>query len=279
MTTPYEAFVNGELPYRLSSSELEPPAGSVPVTKGAGLQMEFRDLMEYSIEDLHKLVVVATDCVEEINRSHLIVGTSLGAVTYPSTAAGMPDATGVWKFVGTGAGQGQFTVRGNSGSNKSLKLSSEPLVAVARFTWGSIMNKPYVCLSLQTGSMFGDVFYGVDTTAGCHIVLHAQDGMVYFVTKSGGVATGTIGSMAAPSPDTSITFCIVATDTAVKYYVDGVLQFTHTANIPTVDLVASFGSLDHSAAAFMGHTTNVDLLQFFRLYKGTPRALGIPSIT
>lgn len=231
---------------------------------------------EYILENFHKLVVVAaTDCVEATGRSQLSSSTTNGAVTYPSTATGMADATGIWRFTGTGASAGQFIVQGSS----YLKLSAEPLVAVARFTWGGILHKPYVCLSLQAGSMFADTFYGVASTAGCHIVLHAQDNQVYFVTKSAGVYTGTVDTAALPAPDTAITFCIVATSSSVKYYMDGVLKFTHTTNIPTVDLVASFGSLDHSAASFFGHVTNLDLLQFFRLYKTTPRNLGIPSIT
>lgn len=280
MTTPYEAFVNGELPYRLSSSELEPTAGKVPVTKGAGLQVEFRDLMEYSIEDLHKLVVEATDCVEEANRSHLIVGSANGTISYPSSTAGMTDATGIWRFTGSGAGQGQLTIRGNSGSNKSLKLSAEPLVAVASFTLNSSLNEPYVCLSLQAGSMFGDTSWGCDVNDGVHIVLHVRDGYMYFITRAGTVSTGTLGSeLHTYSPDTRYTFCIVATSTSIKYYVNGELKYTHTSNIPTVDLVASFGSLDHAAAPFYGGVTNVDLVQFFRFYKNTPRNLGIPSIT
>lgn len=229
---------------------------------------------EYILENFHKLVVVAaTDCVEATGRSQLTSSTTNGAVTYPSTATGMADATGIWRFTGTGMSEGRFVVQGSS----YLKLSAEPLVAVARFTWGSILHKPLVCLSLQAGTMFGDNSFGADAANGCHIVLNTHDDYIYFVTRAGG--TSTIDSMATLLPDTAITFCIVATNTSVKYYVNGVLKFTHTTNIPTVDLVASFGSVDHSAASFFGHVTNLDLLQFFRLYKTTPRNLGIPSIT
>lgn len=254
--------------------------GYVPLQSLNGRTTQAAVAQEYILEQYHNLVILATDCAEETSKSQFTVGVSQGAISNPATATGMDDATGIWRFTGTGSSQGQFTARGNSGANKSLRLSSEPIVAVGSFTIPLTLAEPYVCLSLQQNTMFGDVFYGCDTTNGIHIILHVRDGQMYFITRAAGVDTGTKSSVPhVYSPDTRYNFVIVATSTAIQYYLNGALMFTHTSNIPTVDMVASFGSLDHAASSFFGHVLNLDVLEFFRLYKTTPRNLGIPNIT
>jgi hypothetical protein len=65
-------------------------------------------------------------------------------------------------------------------------------------------------------------------------------------TVSGGVATQTVFDLGR-SVRTWTFYQIVATSTAVKFYVDGMLIATHTTNIPTVPLNVYFSSSDGGA--------------------------------
>ncbi len=254
--------------------------GYVPLRSINSRTAQDAEIIEYIMESLHKMAGPWTDCVEETGRSHFHVTATNGAVTYPPTTTGMTDATGIWRFTGTGASEGQFLVKSSSGSNKPFKLSAEPIVLVASFTMAPNLAEPYIGISLQANALIGDVSYGCDLQDGVHMVWKNHDSYLYYVTRSGGTSTGTANSTAGSTlPDTRYTFIIVATSTEIKYYLNGTLKYTHTANIPTVDLYACFFSADHGAAPFFGHTLNLDLFHVVRTYKTTPRSLGIPSVT
>lgn len=247
--------------------------GYVPLRSINSRTAQDAAVVEYILENLHKLYVMSTDCVEATGRSPFYVTAINGAITYPAGVTGMTDATGIWQFTGS-AHQSQLVVSGN----KNLQLSSEPLILVASFSTPITLAKPYICLSLQANSMFGDTFYGTDMTDGVHITIQAHDGYIYYRTMSGGVAT-TDSDTNTLVNNTRCTLIIVATSTSIKYYLNGTLRYTHTTNIPTVALAACFGSLDHAADGPFVQIMNLDLFQVFRLYKTTPRSLGIPSIT
>ena len=255
--------------------------GYVPIKSINGRTTQDSIVGEWAIEHESKLALFGTDCMEPYANSTIPTATIYGAaVSDVATATGMEDSTGLWKFLVNSTSSPIIDLY--LCPTATIILTAEPIVLIASFSANSLGNSQAIGIALAATDIYGDILYGGDTTDGCCIVarssLSSLSPGLHFRTKSGG-SVSSYGGMAAGADNTRQTFIIVATTSSVKYYVNGTLMHTATTNIPTVPL---------KAGLFIRHTIGgsgdsgeyyLDLLKIGRVYKTTPRSLGIPSIT
>lgn len=241
--------------------------------------------LEAIIENIGKQAFVGTDCLEEYSKSQFTVTASNATISNATSVTGMADAVGVWKWAGSGAGDIACAVSLTSGFGvANVKLSSEPVVLISSFAKTSLLTRERVTTGAYVTDLNGNTSFGGDVNNGFCISLDdntalSGGGEWNFRTVSGAVVTST-GTVGAPvADDTRYTCVIIATSSSIKYYVNGTLYATHTTNIPTVALKLGVGMYQVAGGAFQGGNFYLDMFHAGRVYKTTPRSLGLPSIT
>ncbi|HEX5276479.1 MAG TPA: hypothetical protein VFW42_02295 [Fluviicoccus sp.] len=225
---------------------------------------------------------IGTDCLEDPTKSPCSIVTANATLSVRPNGNGMADAIGVWRWVGTGAADISCGAFFSGGSGALFTLTAEPVVLIASFSKTSSLSKERVVVGAYTTSLNGDTSFGGDVNNGFCVSLDdgVGAGQWNFRTTAGGITTnaGTLGATPV-ADDTRYTCVIVATNTSIKFYVNGTLRATHTTNIPTGGLHVGVGMYQVAGGAFQGGTFSLDLLRFGRVYKTTPRNLGIPAVT
>lgn len=299
MTTPFESFVNAELPYRISTGTLSPSAGWVPVASGVGAGVTWVAPASLApvtsvngmtgavtITPPHGLGKYASESwlVEDFDTYYGVRPFTWGAnadvtrTAVTGVAAGMADAHGVLRAARTGFTPYAYLATGfeTNATYRTFVLSADPIILHASFSvegWGTDADEIAYILALSPAPI---------STAGdprqdnsCMLIFDwdvTKKTTAY--TKASGTATSTAVNHSL-AVNSRINAVIVATSTSVVYYVNGTAVATHTTNIPTGALVAWFGfcsfGVSSQTAGF-----NIDLLALGRKFN-TPRTFNLPS--